>query len=40
VAFDFDPMTGFFHFALFFVTTILLRALIGLPFLPGMSVAT
>lgn len=37
VAFDFEPMTGFFHFALFFVTTILLRFLVEGSFLPGMS---
>jgi hypothetical protein len=37
IAFDFDPMTGFFHFALFFVATILLRFLVEGSFLPGMS---
>jgi Zn-finger nucleic acid-binding protein len=37
VAFDFDPMTGFFHFALFFVATILLRFLVEGSFLPGMN---
>lgn len=37
VAFDFEPMTGFFHFALFFVTTVLLRFLIVGNFLPGMN---
>jgi hypothetical protein len=36
VAFDFEPMTGFFHFALFFVTTVLLRFLVVGNFLPGM----
>lgn len=36
VSFDFEPITGFFHFALYFVVTILLRAVMGLPFLPGM----
>ncbi|QDT72832.1 TFIIB-type zinc ribbon-containing protein [Lacipirellula limnantheis] len=37
VAFDFEPMTGFFHFALFFVATILLRFLVEGSFLPGMN---
>ena len=37
VAFDFDPMTGFFHFALFFVATVLLRFLVEGSFLPGMN---
>lgn len=37
VAFDFEPITGFFHFALFFGTTILLRAVMGLDMLPGMT---
>ena len=37
VAFDFDPITGFFLFALYFGTTILLRAVIFLPLLPGMG---
>lgn len=37
IAFDFEPMTGFFHFALFFVATILLRFLVEGSFLPGMS---
>ena len=36
VAFDFEPITGFFHFALFFVTTVLLRWLVVGTFLPGM----
>lgn len=36
VAFDFEPLTGFFHFALFFVTTVLLRYLVVGTFLPGM----
>lgn len=36
VAFDFEPMTGFFHFALYFVTTVLLRYLVVGTFLPGM----
>ena len=37
VAFDFEPMNGFFHFALFFVATVLLRFLVVGQFLPGMG---
>jgi hypothetical protein len=37
VAFDFDPITGFFLFALYFGATILLRAVMFLPLLPGMG---
>lgn len=37
VAFDFDPLTAFFHFALYFGTTVLLRFIMGLDLLPGMS---
>jgi hypothetical protein len=39
VAFDFDPITGFFLFALYIGTTILLRAIMFLPsgILPGMN---
>lgn len=40
VAFDFEPITGFFHFALYFGATILLRAVMGLDMLPGLSGAT
>jgi len=36
VCFDFDFLTGFFHFTLYFGVTILLRFVMGLPFLPGM----
>jgi hypothetical protein len=39
VAFDFDPITGFFLFALYFGATILLRAVMFLPLLPGMGEA-
>lgn len=37
VAFDFDPITAFFMFALYFVATALLRAVMGLDLLPGMT---
>ncbi len=37
VSFDFDFITGFFHFALYFGVTILLRFVMGLSFLPGMG---
>jgi hypothetical protein len=37
VAFDFDPITAFFMFALYFVSTALLRAVMGLDLLPGMT---
>ncbi len=36
VCFDFDFITGFFHYTLYFGVTILLRFVMGLPFLPGM----
>ncbi len=37
VAFDFDPLTSFFHFALYFTATILLRGVMGLHLLPGIG---
>jgi hypothetical protein len=37
VSFDFDPLTGFFHYALYFGLTVLLRATMALPLLPGVS---
>lgn len=37
VAFDFEPITAFFLFAMYFVTTVILRAVMGLDFLPGMT---
>jgi hypothetical protein len=37
VAFDFDPITAFFLFAMYFGATVLLRFVMGLDFLPGMS---
>lgn len=37
VSFDLDPITSFFHFALYFGATVLLRAVMGLTLLPGMA---
>jgi hypothetical protein len=37
VSFDLEPISAFFHCALFFLVTIGLRFVAGLPFLPGMS---
>lgn len=37
MAFDFDPITAFFHFALYFGLTVLLRATMGLTLLPGIG---
>jgi hypothetical protein len=37
VSFDFEPLVGFFHYALFFGLTVLLRATMTLPLLPGVS---
>jgi hypothetical protein len=37
VCFDLEPITAFFHFALYFGITILLRAVMQLDFLPGMG---
>jgi hypothetical protein len=37
VSFDFEPLVGFFHYALYFGVTVLLRATMGLPLLPGVS---
>ena len=36
VCFDFDYMTGFFHYALYFVITLLLRLVMNLSLMPGM----
>ena len=36
VCFDFEYMTGFFHFCLYLVVTIGLRLIMGLPLMPGM----
>ncbi len=40
VAFDFEPFSAFFLFALYFVATVLLRFIMGLDFLPGMTGAS
>lgn len=37
VCFDFDFLTGFFHYMLFLLVTIGLRFVMGLPFIPGMG---
>jgi hypothetical protein len=37
VCFDLDPITAFFHFALYFGATLLLRAVMFLPLFPGMG---
>ncbi len=37
MAFDFEPLVGFFHYALFFGVTVLLRATMGLALLPGVG---
>jgi hypothetical protein len=37
VAFDFEPITAFFLFALYFASTAMLRAVMGLDLLPGMT---
>ncbi len=36
VCFDLEPVTGFFHYALYLLVTIGLRFVMGLPFIPGM----
>jgi hypothetical protein len=37
IAFDFDPISAFFHYALFFGATVLLRVTMGLALLPGVG---
>jgi hypothetical protein len=37
VSFDLDPGSGFFHFALYFAITVLLRLVVGLSLLPGLG---
>lgn len=37
VSFDLEPISAFFHFALYFLVTVGLRFVMGLPFLPGMG---
>jgi hypothetical protein len=39
VCFDLDPITAFFHFALYLGATVLLRVVMGLSLLPGMTAA-
>lgn len=36
VCFDFEYLTGFFHYTLYLVVTVLLRMVMGLPVMPGM----
>jgi hypothetical protein len=36
VSFDLEPISAFFHYTLYFLVTIGLRFVMGLPFLPGM----
>ncbi|MBX3432661.1 MAG: hypothetical protein KF847_05025 [Pirellulales bacterium] len=36
-SFDLEPISGFFHFVLYFVVCIVLRAIMGLALLPGMG---
>jgi len=40
VAFDLDPGSGFFHWALYFAVTVVLRLVIGLSAIPGLGAAT
>jgi hypothetical protein len=40
VSFDFEPLVGFFHFALYFLATVLLRLAMGATLLPGMGGGT
>jgi hypothetical protein len=38
LSFDFEPLTAFFHFALYFGATVLLRVIMGMPqILPGIG---
>ena len=37
VSFDFEPITGFFHYMLYLLVTIGLRFVMDLPFIPGMG---
>jgi fatty acid desaturase len=37
VAFDLEPLTGFFHAAMYFGVTVLLRLVAGLPAVPGLG---
>lgn len=40
VCFDLEPVSGFFHYALYLLITVGLRFVMGLPFLPGMVPGT
>lgn len=40
VAFDLDPGSGFFHWALYFAVTVMLRLVIGLSAIPGLGAST
>ena len=37
VSFDLEPSSGFFHYALYVIVTVILRFVMGLAFLPGMT---
>mgnify|MGYP002621589134 CR=1 FL=1 len=37
VSFDLEPISAFFHYALYFLVSVLLRFVMDLPFLPGMK---
>ncbi|MAT69024.1 MAG: hypothetical protein CMJ58_05815 [Planctomycetaceae bacterium] len=37
VSFDLEPLNGFFHFVLYFAVCVLLRAIMGVPLLPGFG---
>jgi len=37
VSFDLEPFSAFFHYALYFLVSIILRTVMALPFLPGMN---
>jgi hypothetical protein len=40
VAFDLDPGSGFFHWAMYFAVTVILRLVIGLSAIPGLGATT
>ncbi len=40
VSFDLDPASGFFHWAMYFAVTVILRLVIGLAAIPGLGAAT
>jgi hypothetical protein len=39
-AFDLEPTSGFFHWAMYFAVTVLLRLVLGLAAIPGLGAAT